>query len=88
MYAYGSYGFSTDPYFNSNILSLVNRGFVYAIAHIRGGMEMGFQWYEDGKMFHKINTFTDFIDCAEYLVKNKYTSPANYLQTAAAPVDY
>lgn len=75
LYAYGSYGFSTDPYFNSNILSLVNRGFVYAIAHIRGGMEMGFQWYENGKMFHKINTFNDYIDCAEYLVKNKYTSP-------------
>ncbi len=78
LYAYGSYGSSTDPYFNSNILSLVNRGFVYAIAHIRGGMEMGFHWYEDGKMIHKINTFTDFIDCAEYLVKNKYTS-ANQL---------
>jgi oligopeptidase B len=76
LYAYGSYGSSTDPYFSSNILSLVNRGFVYAIAHIRGGMEMGFHWYEDGKMFHKINTFTDFIDCGEYLVKNKYTSPA------------
>jgi oligopeptidase B len=75
LYAYGSYGSSTDPYFNSNVLSLVNRGFVYAIAHIRGGMEMGFHWYEDGKMFHKINTFTDYIDCAEYLVKNKYTSP-------------
>jgi oligopeptidase B len=76
IYAYGSYGFSTDPYFESNVLSLVNRGFVYAIAHVRGGMEMGFHWYEDGKMFHKINTFNDFIDCAEYLVKNKYTSPA------------
>lgn len=76
LYAYGSYGFSTDPYFNSNILSLVNRGFVYAIAHIRGGMEMGFQWYENGKMNHKINTFTDFIDCAEYLVQQKYTSPS------------
>ena len=76
LYAYGSYGFSMDPYFESNVLSLVNRGFVYAIAHVRGGMEMGFHWYEDGKMFHKINTFNDFIDCAEYLVKNKYTSPA------------
>src|SRR5579862_1101917 len=75
LYAYGSYGLSTDPYFNSNVLSLVNRGFVYAIAHIRGGMEMGFHWYEDGKMLHKINTFNDYIDCAEYLVKNKYTSP-------------
>ena len=74
LYSYGSYGISSDPYFNSNVLSLVNRGFVYAIAHIRGGMELGFKWYEDGKMFHKKNTFTDFIDCAEWLVKNKYTS--------------
>ncbi|HYK44415.1 MAG TPA: S9 family peptidase [Parafilimonas sp.] len=75
LYAYGSYGVSSDPYFNSNILSLVDRGFVYAIAHVRGGMEMGFKWYEDGKMMHKINTFTDFIDAAEYLVANKYTNP-------------
>ncbi len=75
LYAYGSYGLSMDPYFSSNVLSLVNRGFIYAIAHIRGGMEMGFHWYEDGKMLHKMNTFNDFIDCAEYLVKNKYTSP-------------
>ncbi len=75
LYAYGSYGESTDPYFSSNILSLVNRGFIYAIAHIRGGMEMGFKWYKDGKMMHKMNTFNDYIDCAEYLVKNKYTSP-------------
>ena len=76
LYGYGSYGSSTDPYFSSNVLSLVDRGFVYVIAHVRGGMEMGFHWYEDGKMFHKINTFNDFIDCAEYLEKNKYTSPA------------
>jgi oligopeptidase B len=76
LYGYGSYGNSSDPYFSSNSFSLVNRGFIYAIAHIRGGMEMGFHWYEDGKMFHKINTFNDYIDCAEYLVKNKYTSPA------------
>ncbi|MDQ3190567.1 MAG: S9 family peptidase [Bacteroidota bacterium] len=74
IYAYGSYGNSTDPYFNSNMLSLVNRGFVYAIAHIRGGQEMGRQWYEDGKMFKKINTFTDFIDCSEYLIEQKYTN--------------
>ncbi len=72
LYAYGSYGSSTDPTFNSTRLSLLDRGFVYAIAHIRGGQEMGRQWYEDGKMFKKKNTFTDYIDCAEFLIKNKY----------------
>ncbi len=71
---YGSYGYSNDPYFSRDKLSLVDRGFVVAIAHIRGGMEMGYQWYENGKMLKKMNTFTDFIDCSEYLVKNKYTS--------------
>jgi oligopeptidase B len=70
---YGSYGYSQDTYFNSNNLSLLNRGFVYAIAHIRGGQEMGRQWYEDGKMMKKKNTFTDFIDCGEYLIKENYT---------------
>jgi oligopeptidase B len=74
LYGYGSYGISMEPSFNSNRLSLLDRGFVYAIAHIRGGQEMGRQWYEDGKMFKKKNTFTDFIDCAEYLISNKYTS--------------
>ncbi|MDT8401135.1 MAG: S9 family peptidase [Bacteroidales bacterium] len=74
LYAYGSYGSSTDPYFNSNILSLLDRGFAYAIAHIRGGSEMGRQWYEDGKLLKKINTFTDFNDCAEFLVEQDYTS--------------
>src|SRR5688572_29536582 len=74
LYAYGSYGSSTDAYFDRNILSLLNRGFIYAIAHVRGGQEMGRQWYDDGKMLKKKNTFTDFIDCAEYLVKEKYTS--------------
>ncbi|GAB4489046.1 MAG: oligopeptidase B [Saprospiraceae bacterium] len=71
---YGSYGSSYDPFFNRDKISLVDRGFVVAIAHIRGGMEMGYQWYEDGKMMKKMNTFTDFIDCAEFLVKEKYTS--------------
>jgi oligopeptidase B len=71
---YGSYGSSYDPGFGRDALSLVDRGFVYAIAHIRGGMEMGYQWYEDGKMLKKMNTFTDFIDCADHLVNNKYTS--------------
>ncbi len=71
---YGSYGYSNDVYFDSKRLSLLNRGFTYAIAHIRGGEEMGRYWYEDGKMMKKKNTFTDFIDCAEYLLANKYTS--------------
>lgn len=71
---YGSYGSSYDPYFNRDKISLVDRGFVIAIAHIRGGMEMGYKWYEDGKMFKKMNTFTDFIDCSDFLVKEKYTS--------------
>ncbi len=74
LYGYGSYGASTDPYFNSNRISLLDRGFAYAIAHIRGGQEMGRQWYEDGKMFKKKNTFTDFIDCAEFLIREKYTA--------------
>lgn len=75
LYAYGSYGYSTDPYFSHTRLSLLDRGFVYAIAHIRGGQEMGRQWYEDGKMFKKKNTFTDFVDCSEFLIEEGYTSP-------------
>lgn len=75
LYAYGSYGNSMDAAFSSTRLSLLNRGFIYALAHIRGGQEMGRQWYEDGKMFKKKNTFNDFIDCAEFLIKEKYTSP-------------
>jgi oligopeptidase B len=74
LYAYGSYGASMDAYFSSNNLSLLDRGFVYAIAHIRGGEEMGRQWYEDGKLLKKKNTFTDFIDCGEHLIKEGYTS--------------
>ena len=70
---YGSYGSSYDPSFSRDVLSLVDRGFVHAVAHIRGGMEMGYQWYEDGKMLKKMNTFTDFIDCAEHLVGQHYT---------------
>ncbi|HYC85428.1 MAG TPA: S9 family peptidase [Chryseosolibacter sp.] len=77
LYGYGSYGSSTDPSFSSTRLSLLNRGFIYALAHIRGGQEMGRQWYEDGKMFKKKNTFTDFIDCAEFLIEEKYTKPEN-----------
>ncbi|HRX93925.1 MAG TPA: S9 family peptidase, partial [Chitinophagaceae bacterium] len=74
LYGYGSYGASMDAGFNSSRLSLLNRGFIYAIAHIRGGQEMGRQWYEDGKMMKKINTFNDFVDCGQYLVDEKYTS--------------
>ena len=74
LYAYGSYGATTEPTFNANVLSLVDRGFIYAIAHIRGGQEMGRQWYDDGKMMHKMNTFRDYIDVAEDLVRRHYTS--------------
>jgi oligopeptidase B len=74
LYGYGSYGYSTDADFSSARLSLLDRGFVYAIAHIRGGQEMGRSWYEDGKFLKKKNTFTDFIDCAQYLVAQKYTN--------------
>jgi oligopeptidase B len=74
LYGYGSYGNSMDASFSSNRLSLLDRGFVYAIAHIRGGQEMGRQWYEDGKLMKKKNTFTDFIDCGEFLIQQKFTS--------------
>ena len=77
LYGYGSYGFSTDDEFSSPNLSLLDRGFIFAIAHIRGGQEMGRSWYEDGKMQKKINTFSDFIDCGDFLVKQQYTSPAH-----------
>jgi oligopeptidase B len=75
LYGYGSYGYSTDPEFNSAVLSLLDRGFVYALAHIRGGQEMGRAWYEDGKLLKKKNTFTDFIACAEHLVAAGFTKP-------------
>jgi oligopeptidase B len=74
LYGYGSYGSSTEATFSSVRLSLLNRGFAYAIAHVRGGQEMGRYWYEDGKMMKKKNTFTDFIDCADFLIAGKYTS--------------
>jgi len=74
-YGYGSYGASMDPYFSSSVLSLVDRGMVYAIAHIRGGQEMGRAWYEDGKLLKKMNTFNDFIDVTDYLVKQGYAAP-------------
>ena len=74
LYGYGSYGISIDPTFNANRVSLLDRGFVYAIAHVRGGGEMGKPWYEDGKLLKKKNTFTDFIASAEYLIAQKYTN--------------
>jgi oligopeptidase B len=72
---YGAYGLSYDPVFSSNTLSLLDRGFVVGIAHVRGGEEMGRKWYEDGKLLHKRNTFTDFIACAEHLLDQGYTAP-------------
>jgi len=75
LYAYGSYGYSIDPTFSAARLSLLDRGFAYAIAHIRGGQEMGRQWYDDGKLLKKQNTFNDFVDCGDYLVAQQYTSP-------------
>jgi oligopeptidase B len=75
LYGYGAYGLSIDPAFASPRLSLIDRGFVYAIAHIRGGQELGRQWYEDGKLLKKKNTFTDFIACAEYLIREGFTKP-------------
>lgn len=72
LYAYGAYGLSTDPYFSSSRLSLLDRGFVFAMAHVRGGQEMGRHWYEDGKMLKKKNTFSDFIACGEHLIDEKY----------------
>jgi oligopeptidase B len=74
LYGYGSYGLVMESDFGSARLSLVDRGFIFAVAHIRGGMEMGWDWYEKGKLLHKKNTFTDFIDCAEYLIGEGYTS--------------
>ncbi|SHM14370.1 S9 family peptidase [Flavobacterium xanthum] len=75
LYAYGSYGVTMDPYFSSTRLSILDRGFVFAIAHIRGGEDLGREWYEDGKLLKKKNTFTDFVDCSKFLIKEKYTSP-------------
>jgi len=75
LHAYGSYGSSSDPYFDPDVVSLLDRGFSYAIAHVRGGQEMGRWWYEEGKLLKKKNTFTDFIDCARYLIYEGYTSP-------------
>jgi oligopeptidase B len=75
LYAYGSYGASMDPYFSSLRLSLLDRGFIYGIAHIRGGEDLGRDWYDDGKLLKKKNTFTDFVDCSEFVIAEGYTSP-------------
>ncbi len=74
-YGYGSYGVTLDPYFSIARLSLLDRGFIYAIAHVRGSEYMGRNWYEDGKLMKKKNTFTDFVDCSKYLIEKGYTSP-------------
>lgn len=85
LYGYGSYGASMDATFSSTRLSLLDRGFVFALAHIRGGEEMGRQWYEDGKMMKKMNTFTDFVDCAEFLINENFTSKEHlYAQGGSA----
>lgn len=76
-YAYGSYGSTIDPYFSTSRLTLVDRGFIYAIAHVRGGEYLGRQWYEDGKLLKKKNTFTDFIDVSKHLIEQAYTSEAH-----------
>lgn len=76
LYSYGSYGYSSDVYFSPAIYSLIDRGFIYAVAQIRGGSDLGEQWYEDGKLLKKKNTFTDFIACAEELIAQKYTTPS------------
>jgi len=77
LYAYGSYGSTMEPYFSSTRLTLLDRGFIYAIAHIRGGEDLGRKWYEDGKLLHKKNTFTDFIDCSKFVIEQKYTSASH-----------
>lgn len=74
-YAYGSYGSTIDPYFSTVRLSLLDRGFIFVIAHVRGGEYLGRKWYEDGKLLKKMNTFTDFIDCTLHLIEHNYTSP-------------
>jgi oligopeptidase B len=79
LHAYGSYGYSSDPRFRPEMVSLLDRGFGYAIAHVRGGQELGRSWYEDGKLLKKKNTFTDFIDCGKYLVDEGYTSPTGLI---------
>ncbi|MBN1416027.1 MAG: S9 family peptidase [Bacteroidales bacterium] len=84
LYGYGSYGFTTDPDFSIDRLSLLDRNFIYAIAHVRGEQIMGRSWYDNGKLLKKKNTFTDFIDCAEFLIKENYTSPDKLMAYGAS----
>jgi oligopeptidase B len=77
LYAYGSYGSTIDPYFSTTRLSLLDRGFIFAIAHVRGGEYLGREWYEGGKLLKKKNTFTDFIDCSKYVIRKEYTSKSH-----------
>jgi oligopeptidase B len=84
-YAYGSYGFTIDPYFSTSRLSLLDRGFIFVICHVRGGQYLGREWYENGKLLKKKNTFTDFVACSKYLIEQKYTSPEHlYAQGGSA----
>jgi oligopeptidase B len=75
IYGYGAYGGSSEAHFHSNIISILDRGFVFAIAHVRGGSEMGRSWYDEGRLMHKKNSFTDLIACAEHLTGEGFTSP-------------
>ncbi len=84
LYGYGSYELSSDPNFSVSRISLLDRGFVFAIAHIRGGGEMGRRWYEDGKMLKKINTFSDFVACARHVVKEGWTTPGRLIASGGS----
>ena len=84
LHAYGAYGATTEPTFNGNALSLVDRGFAFAIAHVRGGQELGRPWYDDGKMLRKLNTFHDFIDVAEELIRSGYCRPERLVASGAS----
>ena len=84
LYGYGSYGINVDASFSAARVSLMDRGFIFAIAHVRGGQEMGRSWYEDGKLLKKKNTFTDFIDCAEYLLARGYADPERLFAQGAS----
>jgi oligopeptidase B len=84
LYGYGSYGLTSEPVFSSVILSLLDRGFIYAIAHVRGEQILGRKWYEDGKLLKKKNTFTDFNNCAEYLIKENYTDTGRLFATGGS----
>ena len=84
LYGYGSYGISQEPYFSKSIPSLLDRGYYYCIAHIRGGGENGFKWYDDGRLLNKKNTFTDYIECAEFLINNGLTEPCKLVGMGAS----